>query len=219
MLNDDTETLPQSIIQNIGSNSPLSLTNTLTDNNETDATEILWETNWVPDQEIDEDDSFYVHDRSKLFKIVNNRIQVVTETEPRGFLVKGENPQKMLTVYSALVQRAIDEEDFSVLLSQNRHFTLIAFDDDGAEIYVTSGPGVEKEVINLFLKATFDSHIHDYLIEVIEDYMTLSTVPMSSTADLSAAKKNNLTLFGAAVGLSLIYGIYPGKINPLQLKL
>ncbi|KAJ3764672.1 hypothetical protein FB446DRAFT_656239, partial [Lentinula raphanica] len=137
--------------------------------------------------------------------------------EPLGFLVKGENPQQMFAMYTALVQRAIDEEDFSTLLSQNRHFQLIAIDDRGVENYITSGPGVEKEVMSLFFKAKLDSHMHDYLTPVVDDYTTLSTVPLSSAADLSATKKNELAIFGAAIGLALVHGIYPANINPLLL--
>ncbi|KAJ3964004.1 hypothetical protein EV361DRAFT_107573 [Lentinula raphanica] len=123
----------------------------------------------------------------------------------------------MFEVYTALVQRAVDEEDFSALLSQNRHFQIIAIDDSGVETYVTSGPGLEKEVMNLFFKDKFDSHIHEYLIQVIDDYTTIATVPISSPADLSEAKQNDLTLFGAAVGLSIVHGIYPGNVAPLLL--
>ncbi|KAJ3970824.1 hypothetical protein EV361DRAFT_801265 [Lentinula raphanica] len=122
----------------------------------------------------------------------------------------------MLAPYIALVQRAINEEDFTVLLSEHRHFQLIAI-NDGVESYVTSGPGLEKEVMNLFFKATLESHTHDFLIPVIDDYTTLSTVPISSAADISPAKKNELTLFGAAIGLSLVHGSYPSTINPLLL--
>ncbi|KAJ3826377.1 hypothetical protein F5880DRAFT_1476387 [Lentinula raphanica] len=166
---------------------------------------------------MDEHPTIYAHDRSRLFRNVNDLIRDVTETEPLGFVVKGESPQQMLAAYTALVERAIEEEDFSALLSQNRHFQLISIDSRGRETYITSGPGVEKEVMNLFFKAKVDSQIYDYLVEVIDGYMTLSTVPISSAADLSAAKKSELTLFGAATGLSLVHGIYPAKFNPLLL--
>ncbi|KAJ3834204.1 hypothetical protein F5878DRAFT_697103 [Lentinula raphanica] len=245
MLRDNSETLPapRNSVSNprnrrnsSSQNSPLSHTNILAGDMGLDEAETLWVTDWVPLQEPDEDQLFYVHDRSSLFRIVNDRIRAVTEAEPLGFVVKGENPQKMLPVYIGLVQRAVDEEDFSALLSQNRHFQLsherslqvltnahykfsprTATDENGFESYVTSGPGVEKEVMDLFLKAKLNSHVHDFLIQVIDEYTTLSTVPLASSADLTEAKKNELTLFGATVGLSLVHGIYPGNINPLLL--
>ncbi|KAJ3751752.1 hypothetical protein EV360DRAFT_75949 [Lentinula raphanica] len=218
MLRDTSETLPvnQNATSNSGSNSPLSLTNTLSEDAGQEEAKNLWESNWVPAYG-NEEEVFFVNDRSKIFKKVNDRIRIVTETEPLGFVVKGESPQKMLTIYTALVQRAIDEEDFSALLSQNRHFHLIAIDDHDIETLITSGPGVEKEVMSLFFKEKFDTHIHNYLVQVNDEYSTLSTVPFSSAADLSTAKKNELTVFGATVGLALVHGTYPANINPLLL--
>ncbi|KAJ3964203.1 hypothetical protein EV361DRAFT_942689 [Lentinula raphanica] len=194
MLRDNSETIPatQNNVSNPrnrgnlrSQNSPLSRTNILVEDTELDEVETLWTTDWVPLHEPDEDQLFYVHERSRLFKIVNDRIRAVTEAEPLGFAIKGEDPQKMFAVYTGLVQRAVDEEDFSALLSQNRHFQL---SHQESESTMTSWTGIRH-----------------------------STVPLASSADLSEAKKNELTLFGAAVGLSLVYGIYPGNINPLLL--
>ena len=84
----------------------------------------MWETDWVPARDNADNELFFVKDRSKIFKIVNDRIRNVMDIEPLGFMVKGESPQEMVPVYTDLVQRAIDEEDFSALLSQNRHFQL-----------------------------------------------------------------------------------------------
>ncbi|KAJ3823457.1 hypothetical protein F5880DRAFT_1651579 [Lentinula raphanica] len=133
MLRDNSETIPatQNNVSNPrnrgnlrSQNSPLSRTNILVEDTELDEVETLWTTDWVPLHEPDEDQLFYVHERSRLFKIVNDRIRAVTEAEPLGVVIKGEDPQKMFAVYTGLVQRAVDEEDFSALLSQNRHFQL-----------------------------------------------------------------------------------------------
>ncbi|KAJ3816543.1 hypothetical protein F5880DRAFT_1512567, partial [Lentinula raphanica] len=199
-------------------NSPLSTTDMLTEDSTPDEADILWETDWRPTRKLDVEFTFFLQNRAKVFKIVDEHLRNVIDTEPLGFVVKGENPADMFSAYTVLVERAINEEDFTSLLSENRHFQTIAF-IDGVETYVTSGPGVEKEVMDLFFKAKIDSHIHDYLIQVIDNYTTLSTVPIASAADLSTVKRNELRVFGAAVGLALVHGSYPGNINPLLLYL
>ncbi|KAJ3816331.1 hypothetical protein F5880DRAFT_1619457, partial [Lentinula raphanica] len=224
MLHDPSETLP--VTQNDPSNSrnthpetsardsPLSRTNVLTEDSALEEAETLWGADWLPVRPLSGNYTFY--NRVRLFWIVDEHLRNAIDTEPLGFSIKGESPNDMLAPYIALVQRAINEEDFTVLLSEHRHFQLIAI-NDGVESYVTSGPGVEKEVMNLFFREKLASHIHDFLIQVIDNYTTLSTVPISSAADISPAKKNELTLFGAAIGLSLVHGSYPSTINPLLL--
>ncbi|KAJ3825019.1 hypothetical protein F5880DRAFT_1451904, partial [Lentinula raphanica] len=133
-----------------------------------------------------------------------------------GFMVKGETPEMILVEYTALVQRAIQEEDFSSLLSDARHFRLVV-NENGLERYVTSGPGLETEVMNLFFKANLDARINNYLVELIDEYTTLAAVPLSSSTEVSPSKLHDLTFFGSAVGLSLVHGCYPGNINPLLL--
>ncbi|KAJ3967385.1 hypothetical protein EV361DRAFT_930974 [Lentinula raphanica] len=193
-------------------NSPLSSTDVLTEDPIPEEVDILWETDWRPARQLHEDYTFFFSNRSKVFKIVDEHLRNVIDTEPLGFSIKGENPQALLSEYTVLVQRAINEEDFSALLSENRHFQLVAND-----IYISSGPGIEKEVMDLFFKEKLDGHVHDFLVRVIDNYTTLSTVPISSAADLSLAKKKELKLFGAAVGLALVHGHYPANINPLLL--
>ncbi|KAJ3764557.1 hypothetical protein FB446DRAFT_796028, partial [Lentinula raphanica] len=177
---------------------------------------ILWEEEWESDKEDDPDKVFYGWERSKIFNIVGERHREIFDLEPAGFMVKGATPEKMLEEYTSLVRRAIREEDFSMLLSDVRHFQLVVR-NNGLDHYVTSGPGLEKEVMNLFFKTNLDDRVNHYLVELIDDYTTISAMPLSSSTEVSQSRLQDLTFFGAVVGLSLVHGSYPANINPLLL--
>ncbi|KAJ3964002.1 hypothetical protein EV361DRAFT_956396 [Lentinula raphanica] len=178
---------------------------------------ILWDDDEESSTQTDDPDNvFYGWERSRIFKIIGDRYREVLGLEPSGFMLKGETPEMILVEYTALVRRAIEEEDFSTLLSDVRHFQLVA-DDNGVERYVTSGPGLEKEVMNLFYKENLDAHLNTFMVELIDDYTTLSTVPLSPFAEVLPSKLYDLTFFGSVVGLALVHGHYPGNISPLLL--
>ncbi|KAJ3816430.1 hypothetical protein F5880DRAFT_1446411, partial [Lentinula raphanica] len=170
---------------------------------------------WESDKEDDPDKVFYGWERSKIFNIVGERHREIFDLEPAGFMVKGATPEKMLEEYTSLVRRAIREEDFSMLLSDVRHFQVVR--NNGLDHYVTSGPGLEKEVMNLFFKTNLDDRVNHYLVELIDDYTTISAMPLSSSTEVSQSRLQDLTFFGAVVGLSLVHGSYPANINPLLL--
>ncbi|KAJ3966559.1 hypothetical protein EV361DRAFT_771866, partial [Lentinula raphanica] len=133
-----------------------------------------------------------------------------------GFVIKGQNTEEMLQAFTALVRKANIDGDFTALLSEHRHFQLVHIDENGIETFVSSGPGIEKEVLNLFITSNFDA-ASALLTNLTDDYTTLATVPMLSASDISLVKKNSLIQFGSAIGLSLVHGIYPVDINPLLL--
>lgn len=108
------------------------------------------------------------------------------------------------------------ESSIRRIVSYFLNLSRVHIESTGVETYVTSGPGPEKEVMGLFFKSQFDNAA-GLLTNVIDDYTMLATVPMSSALDISPTKKDDLTLFGSAVGLSLVHGNYPAKLNPLLL--
>ncbi|KAJ3976233.1 hypothetical protein EV361DRAFT_764885, partial [Lentinula raphanica] len=132
-----------------------------------------------------------------------------------GIMVKGQDTQHLLQEFCQMVQHALENEDFTGILSENRHFKIINIDQNGIETYVTSGPGLEKEVMNLFYQTYVKNS--DFLVTLIDDYTTLATIPVSSSSDIPQAKLDQLAFFGAAVGISLVHGTYPANINPLLL--
>ncbi|KAJ3964564.1 hypothetical protein EV361DRAFT_873909, partial [Lentinula raphanica] len=177
---------------------------------------ILWDVTSTPPDTSNFDELFGEHERPSIFKFVSERHQTLYAIEESGFMVKGQNTQELVQSYTDLVRKAIADEDFTSLLSENRHFQLVHIESTGVETYVTSGPGPEKKVMGLFFKSQFDNAA-GLLTNVIDDYTMLATVPMSSALDISPTKKDDLTLFGSAVGLSLVHGNYPAKLNPLLL--
>ncbi|KAJ3718221.1 hypothetical protein C8R42DRAFT_723590 [Lentinula raphanica] len=174
---------------------------------------ILWDTTWVPP---DVTELFSVVDRSPMFKYVSERYHQLFDMEEPGFMIKGENTHELARIYAKLVRKANIDGDFTTLLSEHRHFQLVHIELSGVETYITSGPGVEKEVMSIFFQSAFnDAPI--LLTHVTDDFTTLATVPMSSASEISTTKKDELTYFGSVVGLALIHGIYPVNLNPLLL--
>ncbi|KAJ3816987.1 hypothetical protein F5880DRAFT_1632824 [Lentinula raphanica] len=182
---------------------------------ETAPINILWDTTWVPPPVAE---MFTIVDRSPIFKYVSERYHHVFDTEELGFMIKAETTHAMVQEYTKLVRKANIDGDFTAVLSEHRHFQLVNIEPDGSETYITSGPGVEKEVMSIFFKSNF-SDAASLLTNVIDDYTTLATVPMLSASDISPTKKDELTHFGSVVGLSLIHGVYPANLNPLLLTL
>ncbi|KAJ3765481.1 hypothetical protein FB446DRAFT_760297, partial [Lentinula raphanica] len=176
---------------------------------------ILWDDNWVPPV-TETNETFSAFDRSPLFKFISQRHRRLFNIEEPGFVIKGQNTEEMLQAFTALVRKANIDGDFTALLSEHRHFQLVHIDENGIETFVSSGPGIEKEVMNRFLTSNFDA-ASDLLTNITDNYTTLATVPMLSASDISLVKKNSLIQFGSAIGLSLVHGIYPVDINPLLL--
>ncbi|KAJ3816830.1 hypothetical protein F5880DRAFT_1512303 [Lentinula raphanica] len=176
---------------------------------------ILWDDNWVPPV-TESNGRFSAFDRSPLFKFMSERHRRLFDIEEPGFVIKGQNTEEMVQAFTTLVRKANMDRDFTALLSEHRHFQLVNIDQDGVETFVSSGPGIEKEVLNLFFSSNLKA-ASTLVTNVIEDYTTLATVPMSLASDISLVKKDSLIQLGSVVGLSLVHGIYPANINPLLL--
>ncbi|KAJ3757313.1 hypothetical protein EV360DRAFT_71247 [Lentinula raphanica] len=179
---------------------------------------ILWTEDWAPHVAGNEilHGTLNVDDRSPVFTFISERHRQLFDTEELGFTVKGQNTQELVEAFTKVVRKANVDGDFTTLLSEHRHFRVVAIEPDGVERYITSGPGVEKEVMTLFFKTSFEA-ASDLLTRVSDEYATLATVPMQSASDMSNIKKDELTHFGSVVGLSLIHGTYPDTLNPLLL--
>lgn len=87
----------------------------------------------------------------------------------------------------------------------------------GEQEYVTSGPGLEQSVLNALFDEYFATREFEFCTPIWDAYTTLITLPQTASAHISDAKKEELTIFGAVTALALIYGHYPGHLNPLLL--
>ncbi|KAJ3738046.1 hypothetical protein EV360DRAFT_77187, partial [Lentinula raphanica] len=177
---------------------------------------ILWDVTWVPPDIPDPSEIFFARNRSTIFKLVTDHHRRMFGIDAPGIMVKGQNTHQLVEAFTKIVHKAIVEKDFSPVLSQNRHFQLVNIEHNGVENYVTSGPGVEKEVMDLFFKTSLQNAA-GLLTNVIDDYTTIATVPLSIASDMSNTKRDELTHLGAVVGLLLVHGSYPGNLNPLLL--
>lgn len=59
--------------------------------------------------------------------------------------------------------------------------------------------------------------IFEFCTPLMDDYTTLVTSPLPSAESIPDAKRTELGMFGAVVGLALVHGFPPSKLNPLLL--
>ncbi|KAH7868083.1 uncharacterized protein C8R40DRAFT_1223693 [Lentinula edodes] len=104
---------------------------------------------------------------------------------------------------------SVQSGDWSRILSPNRHFVCVDEHDD----YISSGPGLEQSAITEVFRRFFEEREHEFCTPLYGEYTTLQ----SADLQISSNKHDELVLFGAATGLALIYGHYPGHLNPLLL--
>jgi len=72
-------------------------------------------------------------------------------------------------------------------------------------------------VLNTLFKSYLEDQEDEFCVPGIDSYTTLSTVPQPAALHISPEKKVELSMFGSIVALALIYGQYPGHLNPLFL--
>lgn len=84
---------------------------------------------------------------------------------------------------------------------------------DEHDDYISSGPGLEQSAITEVFRRFFEEREHEFCTPLYGEYTTLQ----SADLQISSNKHDELVLFGAATGLALIYGHYPGHLNPLLL--
>jgi len=72
-------------------------------------------------------------------------------------------------------------------------------------------------VLNALFKSYLEDREDEFCVPSIDHHTTLSTVPQPAASHISSEKKVELSMFGSIVALALIYGQYPGRLNPLFL--
>ncbi|KAJ3899977.1 hypothetical protein F5879DRAFT_809975, partial [Lentinula edodes] len=126
-----------------------------------------------------------------------------------GLQVKGTNEHELAMEFIAQMKISVRSGDWSKILSSNRHFVCVDEHND----YVSSGPGLEQSTVTKVFRQFFEEHEGEFCTSLYDDYTTLQ----SANLQISSDKHDELVLFGAATALALIYGHYPGRLNPLFL--
>ncbi|KAJ4499892.1 hypothetical protein C8R41DRAFT_753330, partial [Lentinula lateritia] len=134
-----------------------------------------------------------------------------------GVIVKGVDFEAQVLELEKIMEKALEDDDWTSLFSNSRHFVKTDIDASGEEVWVTSGGGFERSVLLLLFQKYFEKRFEELCTPLIDCYYTLSTVPMSSTTPISETKRRDLGLFGATVALALVNGYLPEKLNPLLL--
>lgn len=97
------------------------------------------------------------------------------------------------------------------LLKTITNFCIASVDEHND--YVSSGPGLEQSTVTEVFRQFFEEREGEFCTSLYDDYTTLQ----SANLQISSDKHDELVLFGAATALALIYGHYPGRLNPLLL--
>ncbi|KAJ4465390.1 hypothetical protein C8J55DRAFT_566320 [Lentinula edodes] len=164
----------------------------------------LWESPWSQPEALDDIPTFYNLERSKnIFDAVGQLHRNHYGFDCPGFRVKGSSEEELVSNFKDILRGAIRCREWDTVLSPNRHFTQMRIDRNGEEEFVTS--------------EYFVTRASEFCTPLLEDFGTLTTLPQTDSTHLSEAKKEELAMFGAVTALALIYGHYPGCLNPLLL--
>ncbi|KAH7869462.1 uncharacterized protein C8R40DRAFT_1059276, partial [Lentinula edodes] len=155
--------------------------------------------------------------KSYIINAINTAYQATHGNDIPGVFVKGVDFEAQVSELEKIMEKALEDDDWTLLFSNSRHFVKTDIDASGEEVWVTSGGGFERSVLLLLFQKYFEKRFEELCTPLIDCYYTLSTVPMSSTTPISETKRRDLGLFGATVALALVNGYLPEKLNPLLL--
>ncbi|ESK87386.1 hypothetical protein Moror_11683 [Moniliophthora roreri MCA 2997] len=131
----------------------------------------------------------------------------------QGLELKGESTWDLAKQLEAILIEAVQAKDFSKVFASTCHFMLV----DQAEEYITLGGGIEREVIFILNQLYLKERAAEFLTKGLDDYATLATVPQYTARFMSEDKRIALSVLGAVVSLSLIYGMGVEPLNPILL--
>ncbi|KAE9396100.1 hypothetical protein BT96DRAFT_997023 [Gymnopus androsaceus JB14] len=170
----------------------------------------LWESTYVSPPRLDALPGFFGFERkAHIFNTISVQYREINDgLECPGIQVKGPNLDALVEQFIDHMRHAANNQDWTPLLCENWVFM---------HRLVSSGDGLEVEVMNQVFKCLLEDQLHDFCVPLINGWYTLATAPLISNFPLSEAKRKELQLYGAAVGLALVHGQFPLKINPLLL--
>ncbi|KAE9393326.1 hypothetical protein BT96DRAFT_999572 [Gymnopus androsaceus JB14] len=170
---------------------------------------ILWSTPWTPPTQ--RRSTFYNFNRTDTFYAENKKAYLRTngeEIDAPSLHLAAPNVQLLTNLFIAEVRAANEANDFTILLSPDRHFMI-----EG----VTSGPGVESEVIHAAFKQYTDEPAQ-WFAPSTGGFSTIATLATTVNEHVSRRRLDDLEDLGSLVALNLIYGFPPIPLNPLLLE-
>ncbi|KAJ3503361.1 hypothetical protein NLJ89_g8472 [Agrocybe chaxingu] len=112
------------------------------------------------------------------------------------------------------IETALQNADFSKLLSSAREFKIIYTDNDGRERLRSAGRGVEQEAVYLAFN-TFRKNESEFFLPRAGNYSSLAITHSFSPSFISPARLQSLAVLGALSALMLIYGMAPEPLSPV----
>ncbi|KAH7868875.1 uncharacterized protein C8R40DRAFT_1177314 [Lentinula edodes] len=168
----------------------------------------LWAERWIQPPPLDFTPIFFDDERVHAIFKTTSEIQREGIVSP-GFQVKGTNEQELAAELIVLMRTSIQSGDWTRILSPDCHFMRV----DDQDNYVSSGPGLEQSTMTEVFHQFFEEREDEFCTTLYEDYTTLQCMDLQ----ISPSKHEELVLFGAVTALALVYGHYPGHLNPLLL--
>ncbi|KAK7035325.1 hypothetical protein VNI00_011856 [Paramarasmius palmivorus] len=155
--------------------------------------------------------------RSDILDAVEVVYELETDGPMHSFSVTGYDLDGLTASWKRKILECIEKQDFSVMYNPTRHFIQTEANLDGPDYEVTSGPGIEREVVHTLAKEYLETRRSEFFALRYGGFCTLATIPAQSALLMSDTKKRDLQLLGAIVGLCLLYGYPVDPINPLLL--
>lgn len=186
----------------------------------------LWAERWIQPPPLGFIPIFFDDERVHAIFKTASEIQREGIVSP-GLQVKGTNEQELAAELIVLMRTSIQSGDWTKILSPDRHFMQYVKLSplpmkiiepcynrvDDQDNYVSSGPGLEQSTMTEVFHQFFEEREDEFCTTLYEDYTTLQCMDLQ----ISPSKHEELVLFGAVTALALVYGHYPGHLNPLLL--
>ncbi|KAK7043051.1 hypothetical protein VNI00_008789 [Paramarasmius palmivorus] len=155
--------------------------------------------------------------RSDILDAVEIFYELESDEPMHSFSVTGYDLEGLTSSWKKRISECIEKQDFSTMYNPTRHFIQTEGNLAGPDYEVTSGPGVEREVVHTLAKEYLETRRSEFFALRYGGFCTLATIPAQSALLMSESKKKDLQLLGAIVGLCLLYGYPVDPINPLLL--
>ncbi|KAJ3991902.1 hypothetical protein F5050DRAFT_1812031 [Lentinula boryana] len=173
----------------------------------------LWASTWNPPTQ--RRSTFYAANLTTTFYRESKKAFFQSnpdEISPPPLRLVGPSCERLSQAYLEEVRSSFIAGNFTCLLSPDRHFII----QDGSGDSVTSGWGVETEVIHGALKIFSQEHGR-WFTPAVENFSTLATVASTCSKHVSQDRLNDLGILGALVALNLVNECPALPLNPLFL--
>ncbi|KAI0060519.1 hypothetical protein BV25DRAFT_1807146, partial [Artomyces pyxidatus] len=145
--------------------------------------------------------------------VANRRLGI----PPPRLIVQGEDIKELVKKWKDILAEAVAREDFTRVLSPERHFEIInrSTTPGDAPSLRSFGVGVEQEVISATWME-YQNQPAQYLAPRLDEHWSLAPTPLVDLAGISGRAKD-LAVFGAVVATSIVAGLVPFPLSPVFL--